>query len=221
MKLAEALQAETAAVGLAEAEVLDAKAGAERNYGTAEADVIAAKGEAEAKAMGQKYSAEADGVAAKADAMKQLDGVGKEHEEFKLQLNKELEVELKEIDIQKDIAAEQAKVLGEALKSANIDIVGGDGEFFDSIINSITRGKQVDRVVGNSDNLQIIRDTFFSSDGSEFGERIKGFMDQFGVSSDDVKKRLAVVPKRNDSAAKRKSVVAPKRSAAAARKKPA
>ena len=86
--------------------------------------------------------------------MKKLDGVGKEHEEFKLTLDKDLQVDLKQIDIHKDIAAEQAKVLGEALKSAKIDIVGGESEFFDTIIHAITKGKQVDRLVNNSDHLR-------------------------------------------------------------------
>ena len=37
---------------------------------------------------------EAKGIEEKAEAMKLLDGVGKEHEEFKLRLNKNKEVEL-------------------------------------------------------------------------------------------------------------------------------
>ena len=207
MKLAEATQAETAATGLAEAEVMDAKAGAVQKYGTAEADVvqkkleaeakgdfakaeaIKAKGSAEADVMQAKYSAEADGVAAKAEAMKKLDGVGKEHEEFKLRLDKDLQVDLKQIDIHKDIAAEQAKVLGEALKSANIDIVGGDGEFFDNLINAITRGKQVDRFIDNSDHLGQLANSLLADngDGGSVAERIGGFIKQFGIDSEDAK----------------------------------
>ena len=158
MKMAQALQAEKAAVGLAEAEVMDAKAGSLDKYGTAEAEV-----------MRQKYTAEAEGVAAKADAMKKLDGVGRDHEEFKLNLDKELQVELKGIDIQRDIAAEQATVLAQALKSANIDIVGGDGEFFDNLINSITRGKQVDRFIDNSDHLKSIANSFTDGERRRHG----------------------------------------------------
>ncbi|MEX0777086.1 MAG: flotillin family protein [Phycisphaeraceae bacterium] len=187
MKLAEATRAEAAAGGLAEAEVLDAKAGAIRNYGTAEADVVAAKGLAEAKALQQKYEAEATGVAAKADAMKKLDGVGRDHEEFKLRLNKDRDIEIAAINIQRDVAAEQAKVLGEALKQANIDIVGGDSAFFDRIVNSITAGKQVDRFVGNSDTARLVRDTFFSGNGEGFGQRLREFSEQFGVSAEDLK----------------------------------
>ncbi|MEM6550609.1 MAG: flotillin family protein [Planctomycetota bacterium] len=207
MKLAEARQAEAAADGLAEAEVMDAKAGAVEKYGTAEAEVvqrkleaeakgdfakaeaIKAKGSAEADVMQAKYAAEADGVAGKAEAMKKLDGVGKEHEEFKLNLDKQLQVELKQIDIHKDIAAEQAKVLGEALKSANIDIVGGESEFFDTIIHAITKGKQVDRLVDNSDHLARLSDSLLSSngDGTTLADRIGDFVSRSGIDSDDVK----------------------------------
>ncbi len=207
MKLAEARQAEVAAEGLAEAEVMDAKAGAVAKYGTAEADVIQrkleaeaegdrakaeairAKGGAEAEVMAQKYTAEAEGVAAKAEAMKKLDGVGKEHEEFKLKLNKDLQVDLKSIDIHKDIAAEQAKVLAEALKSAKIDIVGGENEFFDTIINAITRGKQVDRFINNSEHLSHLSGALLSGngDGSSLADRIAGLVNRFDLDSEDVK----------------------------------
>ena len=209
MKLAEAHQAEVAAEGLAEAEVMDAKAGAVSKYGTAEAEVvqkkleaeakgdfakaeaIKAKGAAEADVMGAKYSAEAEGVAAKAEAMKKLDGVGKDHEEFKLRLDKDLQVDLKRIDIHKDIAAEQARVLAEALKSAKIDIVGGDGEFFDNLINAITRGKQIDRFVDNSDHLGRLSQTLLNGEangnGQSLGDRIGKLVRQFGLDSEDVK----------------------------------
>lgn len=191
MKLAEAVQAEEAARGLAEAEVQEAKARSTEKYGMAEAEVIARKGAAEAQVQRQKYESEAQGVAAKAEAMKQLDGVGKEHEEFKLNLEKEKDIELAKINIHRDVAAEQAKVLGEALKHSKIDIVGGESEFFDRLINSITYGKQVDRMVGNSETLTTVRDTFFGGtnghgDGS-FADRLHQFVEQFGIDSEDVK----------------------------------
>ncbi|MEO0600736.1 MAG: flotillin family protein [Myxococcota bacterium] len=190
IKLAEAKQAEAAAGGLAEAEVLQAKASATRDFGSAEAEVIAKKGQAEAEALNQRYAAEAEGTGAKAEAMKKLDGVGREHEEFKLRLEKELQVDLKQIGIHGEIAAEQAKVLGEALKSANIDIVGGDGKFFDSLINSITRSKQVDRFVGHSDTLSQLSDHLLNGAGGDDGsvaDRIRELLGQFGLSTEDVK----------------------------------
>ena len=56
-------------------------------------------------AIQEKLLAEAQGLAEKADAMKALDGVGREHEEFRLRLEKERDVELETIRVRKDIAA--------------------------------------------------------------------------------------------------------------------
>ena len=71
--LAEATQAEEAAVGLAEAQVTIEKAAAIEKEGTAEAKVAELK-----------FQADAKGITEKAEAMKLFDGVGREHEEFKL-----------------------------------------------------------------------------------------------------------------------------------------
>lgn len=211
MKLAEAVQAEVAAHGLAEAEVMHAKASALQKYGAAEAEVvqkkleaeaagerakaeaIRAQGEAEAEVMRQKYASEAEGVAAKAEAMKKLDGVGKEHEEFKLNLNKQLQVELRQIDVMREIAAEQAKVLAEALKTAKIDIVGGEAVFFDTILNAITRGKQLDRFVNNSEHLSRLSNSLLNGNGNGDGDdrslpqRIADIIRDSGIDSEDVK----------------------------------
>ena len=200
--IAVARTAEAAAEGLAEAQVLDAKAGATQKYGTAEAEVVRAKGEADATASRLRFAAEADGITQKAEAMKQLDGVGREHEEFKLRLDKDKQIELAAIDVQRAVAAEQAKVLGEALRSAKIDIVGGDGQFFDRIVNSITTGKQIDRLVGGSDTVGDVKRALLAGvhgssngdgshdgegDGDLFASRVRRFVGQFGLDSDDVK----------------------------------
>jgi flotillin len=203
--LAEALQAETAAPGLADAQVMSTKADAIEKHGTAEAVVVQRKAEAEAKGkeamatavekegtaeaavMELKFSADAKGITQKAEAMKLFDGVGREHEEFKLRLNKEKEVELSAIDVQRQIAEAQAGMVGEALKSAKIDIVGGDNKFFDSIVGSITAGKQVDRLVGESRVLTDVKETFFNGDPSRFKSELQKYIDMFGVSSNDVK----------------------------------
>lgn len=67
-KLAEGVQAEEAASGLAEAKVLEAKADAYQKEGLAEAEVTRAKGEAESVAHRQVGTAEADVIAAKGDS---------------------------------------------------------------------------------------------------------------------------------------------------------
>ena len=174
--LAEATQAETAAPGLAEAQVTMERAVAVEKEGTAEAKVSQLKFEAEAK-----------GITEKAEAMKLFDGVGKEHEEFKLRLNKEKDVELQAIDAQRQIAEAQAKLIAESLTNANIDIVGGDNQFFQSIINSITAGKQVDRLVDNSTVLSDVKKTFFTGDPQQFKDEVARYIDMFGVTSEDMK----------------------------------
>jgi flotillin len=174
--LAEATQAELAATGLAEAQVTLEKAVALEKQGTAEAKVIELKFEADAK-----------GITQKAEAMKLFDGVGKEHEEFKLRLHKEKDVEIAGIDAQRQIAEAQAQMVAESLRSAKIDIVGGDSKFFDSIVNSITAGKQVDRIVDNSEVLTDVKETFFNGDPTQFKAEINRYIDLFGVTSEDVK----------------------------------
>jgi uncharacterized membrane protein YqiK len=173
----------------------DAEADATKKIGTAEAEVIKAKavaneekGMVENKVLGERYSVEAKGVEDKGVAMKKLDAIGKDHEEFKLKLDKDKEIELARIKIQKDIADAQAHVIAQALMSSNIEIVGGETMFFDKIIGSITQGKQVDKIVNNSEIISDIKDQFFdSSDGSNFKDKIADFIKQFGISTNDVK----------------------------------
>ena len=174
--LADATAAETAAPGLGEAQVLLAKADATEKQGSAEAVVSKLK-----------FEAEADGINQKAQAMKLFEEAGQEHEEFKLELEKQKAVELAEIHVQKDIAAEQSKIVGEALKSANIDIVGGESEFFDKITSAITTGKAIDRTVDNSKALSDVKDTFFNGDPEYFKGQIKTWIDDFGITSEDMK----------------------------------
>jgi uncharacterized membrane protein YqiK len=163
--------------GLAEAGVVEARAAADQKRGLAEAAVNE-----------QKFAVEAKGIEAKADAMKKLDGVGKDHEEFKLRLDKEKSVELAQISIQKDIAASQADVIGSALKAAKIDIVGGETMFFDQIIGSITKGKSIDRAVHNSEVLSTVKDAFFDHNGGgDFKTNLRKFVNQFGISSEEMR----------------------------------
>ena len=203
--LAEATTAEAAARGLADAQVLQAKADAIEKQGVVDALVLERKaqaeaqglvakseaiekqGEAEARVLQLKFEADADGITKKAEAMKLFDGVGREHEEFKLRLDKEKEIELAAISAQKDIAAEQADLVGQALKSARIDIVGGDNDFFEKIVGSIANGKAVDRMVQNSEVLSDVTRTFFNGDPEYFERRLTEFTNRFGISAEDVK----------------------------------
>lgn len=167
LRLAEGIQAEAAAAGLANARVKEADAIATEKLGLAEAHVIKEKGLAEAAFVRErtniendgiraKYLAEAEGLEQKAAAMKAMDGVGREHEEFRLRLESERMVELKEIEARQVVATSQAAVVSEALKSANIDIVGGESVFFDRIAGAISMGKSVDGFVGRSATMSAV-----------------------------------------------------------------
>jgi uncharacterized membrane protein YqiK len=185
--LAEGITAEHAATGFAEANVIEKKAVAEAKGLEAKAGAIEKQGMAEAKVSQLKFEAEAKGITDKAEAMKLFNEAGKEHEEFKLTLEKNKAIELSAIAAQREIAEQQAAIIGQALQSAKIDIVGGETEFFDKITNAIASGKAVDRWIDNSHALTNVKDTFFNGDPDHFKARMEAFVQQFGIGSEDVK----------------------------------
>ncbi len=183
---------------MAEASATKAKAEAEKMKGMAEADVIREKGTvdatiteqkglAEAKVIEQKLSSEAKGIEAKAEAMKLLDGVGKDHEEFKLKLAQHKEIKIAEIQAQMGIAEAQARVLATALQNAKIDIVGGETKFFDSIINAVNKGKSLDRLIDNSDNLTAVKTALLGNGDDNLIARIQGFVENYNIDSNAIK----------------------------------
>ncbi len=197
--IAEAKAKEEATIGMSEAQVMHAKADANERQGTVDAIVIEKiaeakrkEGLAEASVIQEKAIAEAKGIQEKAGAMKQLNDAGKEHEEFRLKLNKEKEVQLAEISIQKDIADAQAKVLAEAFKTAKIDIVGGDNTFFDNLIKQVSNGKGIDKLVENSQTITHFKDALLGGNGEDGNqpdliERVKGMATKYGVTAEDIK----------------------------------
>ena len=193
--IAEAVAKEEATVGLSEAQVMHAKAEAMEKQGFVEANIIEKKanankqeGLAQAEVIREKAFAEAAGITEKAEAMKKLNDAGKEHEEFRLTLAKEKEVELAQISIQKDIAQAQASVLAEAFKTANIDIVGGDHSFFDNVIRQISAGKGIDKFIQHSENAQIVKEALLSNDGDEnLVGKVLNMVEKYKISSEDIK----------------------------------
>jgi len=144
----------------------EASAEATEKMGLAEANVIAQKGSASAVGIDAKMKAEAAGLAEKAKSMKALDEAGRGHEEFRLNLDKEKTVELEEIRVQRDIAEAQARVMAEAFKSADIDIIGGDGQFFDKLMNAATLGKSADQFMGNSETASAVLKEYIDGERS-------------------------------------------------------
>ncbi len=158
IRMAEGVKAEEAAEGLAEVDVMTARADAEEKLGMAEVNVDLAKagiireqGSAEAEAVEAKLKGEAAGLHDKAAAMKELEGVGQEHEEFIRNLEAETKVRLAQVDASVGVATVQAEAMKSGLESADIDIVGGSDIFVDRIIGAIGHGKAVDGFVENSD----------------------------------------------------------------------
>ncbi|PKP17535.1 MAG: flotillin [Bacteroidetes bacterium HGW-Bacteroidetes-23] len=193
--IADAQAKEEATVGLSEAQVMHAKAEAMEKQGFIEANIIEKKaaankqeGLAQAEVIKEKAFAEAAGITEKAEAMKKLNDAGKDHEEFRLTLAKEKEVELAEIAIQKDIAQAQAQVLAEAFKSANIDIVGGDNTFFDNVVRQVSAGKGIDKFIQHSENAQLVKEALLSNDGDEnLIGKIMNMVEKYKISSEDIK----------------------------------
>ncbi|NMO16567.1 hypothetical protein HPC49_28920 [Pyxidicoccus fallax] len=140
--------------GLARARIQEAEAIAIQKRGEAEAIATKEKQLAEAAAIQEKLLAEARGLAEKAASMKLMDGVGREHEEFRLRLQKERDVELEAIRVRKDIAAAQAEVLAKAFANAKFQIVGGDGQFFERFVKAVSFGNAVDGAMDHGEVLK-------------------------------------------------------------------
>ncbi|HJE59734.1 MAG TPA: flotillin family protein [Nocardiopsis listeri] len=184
IRLAEGLQAEAAAAGLAEVQVREQDAEAVEKLGRAEAVVAREKADVEADAVEKKLRAEAAGLTDKAAAMAALDEVSRDHEEYRLRLEAEKEVRLAGIDVHRQVAEAQATAMAAGLESADINIVGGDGAFFDRMVNSIGMGKAVDGFVNGSETVQALGNGWLNNEGN-FAEDIKRILAD--VDTEDVK----------------------------------
>jgi uncharacterized membrane protein YqiK len=167
LRLAEGVQAEAAAEGLAAVQVRDKEADVIEKAGRAEAVATEARLRAEAEgaqaqalaeaaAIGEKLKAEAEGLTQKAAAMAALDDASRGHEEYRLRVQADKEIRLAGLDVQRQVAEAQATVLATGLESADISIVGGESVFFDRLMSSIALGKGVDGFVQHSETAQAL-----------------------------------------------------------------
>jgi uncharacterized membrane protein YqiK len=176
IKQAEATRSREAAPGLAEAEVMEATAMAKEKDGLAEAVVLREKleaqasgdekiglagvrvkeaeadavekmGEADAKNTELRFLAEATGLKEKFAAMDAMGDEARNHEEFRLKLDLSHTETMRWIEANTEIAKQQAEVLATALSDANIDIVGGSGDYFEKFVNALAIGKSLDGLV--------------------------------------------------------------------------
>lgn len=167
LRLAEGIQAEAAAEGLAAVQVRDKEADVTEKAGRAEAAATEARLRAEAEgaqaqalaeatAIGEKLKAEAEGLTRKAAAMAALDDASRGHEEYRLRVQADKEIRLAGLDVQRQVAEAQATVLATGLENADISIVGGESVFFDRLMSSIALGKGVDGFLQHSETAQAL-----------------------------------------------------------------
>jgi len=189
---AAAIEKQGAAEAAAAREKLLAEAAGEEQKGLAvarvreaEALAIGKRGEAEANATKLKLLAEAAGLSEKAVSMKALDEASRVHEEFRLRLEKEKAVELESIHARTAIAEAQAKVLAEAFSHAKIQIVGGDGQFFDRFVKAVGVGQSLDGVVEHSAAVRGVMGDYISGQKS-LPEDIKQILMNPALSSESV-----------------------------------
>lgn len=147
--------------GLVAAKVKLADAEAISKHGAAQAESLRLKleaeaagrqkhGEAEASAIAARFAAESGGLKDKFEAMSAMSPETRAHEEQRMQLDYEHAENLKRIDANQAVAREQAEILGKALGAAKIEIVGGDGEYFERFMRSLSIGRSIDGTVDRS-----------------------------------------------------------------------
>ena len=208
IRLAEGILAEQAAIGLAEAKVLrermaaqahgdeavgmaqvrikEADADSEEKQAMvgvkikiAEAEAIERRGQAEAEAIRQHFQAEADGLRNKFNAMASMDEQTRSHEEFRLRADNAHNETLAAIEAGREAATLNAEVFAEAVKQANIDIVGGDGEFFERYLRALSVGKSIDGAIGKSEFLQTTLKDHLSGQENLIGD-VKDIAERIG-----------------------------------------
>ncbi|MFB6612709.1 SPFH domain-containing protein [Streptomyces sp. NPDC085524] len=177
LRLAEGIQAETAAPGLAAVQVREKEADAIEKTGRAEAGATEARlraqaegtkarASAEAAMIGEKLRAEAAGLTEKAAAMAALDEASRGHEEFRLRLEAEKEIRLAALDMRRQVAEAQATVLATGLESADISIIGGESAFFDRIVGAMSMGRAVDGFMDNSQTARTLAGPWMDGSGA-------------------------------------------------------
>ncbi|HCH61503.1 MAG TPA: hypothetical protein DFR83_01780 [Deltaproteobacteria bacterium] len=164
-KVREAKAAVVEREGAAEAEAIKLRALAEAEGKKADAAALEAQGVAEARAVKERMAAEAAGLADKLAAMKAMEGAAREHEEFRIQLDHARTIQLAKVDAQKAIADAQARILGEAFKSADIKIIGGESQFMDRFTNAAMVGQSAEAFMDNSPSAQKVLESVTTGEG--------------------------------------------------------
>lgn len=192
VKLAEGIKAETAAQGLATVMVQDAEVEVLKKRGSVEAEVelkksesLRATGKAQAANEEDMGVAKANAAKANYEAMNAIPDETREHEKYKLQLEKDRDVEMAGIKANVEVAERNAHVLSEALKSANIDIIGGETQIFEKIINAVGNSKAIDSRFNNSEILNLLVKDYRSGE-KDLSKDIKEILQSSEISTGDL-----------------------------------
>ncbi|MGP4844565.1 hypothetical protein ACTXGQ_10575 [Marinobacter sp. 1Y8] len=182
-KEARGRQALTASGGLAEAQVLEARATAQRAEGLALADVKTANakadedagmaevrvlehrleteaegeeklGLAKAQAREAMARAEANGLIEKLKAYENMSEDARHFEQFRMNLEVHEKETMATIETQRVGMLENGRVMAAALKDAKFELIGGDGDIFEKFAKGLGYGKTVQGVLDKSPALQ-------------------------------------------------------------------
>ena len=196
--LADAEKESIMAKGEAEAVVQIRTAEAIKVKGEAEAQSLQAKGQAEATVVESVGLAKANATKAEYQAMDAISGEVRQHELNKIQAEADRDVRIAEVQSQVQIATKNAEVMAEAMKKANIQILG-DSNVFDQIRNSVISGKALDAKIDNSELLTAALRPY--KDGEkDLVQDIKDVLQKSEVSTGDVGKiALAKIISENPS----------------------
>jgi hypothetical protein len=172
------------AVAAVDREKALAKAEATAKIGLAETDVERQKAIILADALRDKLKGEAEGLTEKAAALAAMTDATREHEEYRLRLEMEKDIQLAGLEMQGKLAASQASVIAAGLEKADIDIVGGDTMFFDRLVGAVSVGKSVDGFVEHSQTARTLARPWLDGSASFTDDigRILG-----GLDTNDVK----------------------------------
>lgn len=169
--------------GVVDANVLKLKLAAEAEGDQQKGASAAKVMELQAEAMKLKAFAEALGLQEKAKAMSQLQGATKDHEEFRMRLEKDKAVELETLHVRKDIAASQATVMAEAMSKAKINIVGGDGQFFEQFVKALSLSHSIENVATGTDTMKHLLKPYLTGE-RDLPADLKEILSRPGVPQD-------------------------------------
>ncbi|MCP4960007.1 MAG: flotillin family protein [Actinomycetia bacterium] len=177
---AEGFQAESAAEGLASVQVERERADAIKATGIAEVDVKRADaeavrelGDAEGEATRSRLKGEGEGLKAKSEGVGAMTAAGQGHEEFRLRLDAEREIELAAIEARADVARSAASALGESLSNADMQIVSDEG-IVERILSAAGHGQAIDGFVSSGNAGRRMLKPYLEGDASIIADISEG-----------------------------------------------